>query len=83
MSWVAAAVLAVGLARLLPRKVGLWVELAVAIVVAVVLGLVATGLDFGGWGVFDPRAFALAFFGSVSSTALVRIVQLPGPLSKR
>lgn len=63
-TWVAAGLMAFGLSRLVKRgRVrGVLVELMLALCSAILAGIIATALDFGGWAVFDVRAglFALA-----------------------
>ncbi|MBW3565775.1 MAG: hypothetical protein KY459_13735 [Acidobacteria bacterium] len=64
LTWVAAGLIAFGLSRLVKRgRVrAVPVELMLALCPAILAGIVATALDFGGWAVFDVRAglFALA-----------------------
>lgn len=76
LSWIIAALMAAVLCRpLRVQRLGFLYEVAAAAVVAIPFGLIASGADFGGWGVFDARAFAFVFFGSLSSIAIVRTIQ--------
>ena len=75
LSWIVAALVAAALCRLSRvQRLRFFYELAAAVVVSIPFGLIATGSDFGGWGVFDARAFAFVFFGSLSSIAIVRTI---------
>jgi hypothetical protein len=72
--WIASGLLAFGLTRLLPfgrnrRRVP---ELAAAVLAALVFGLVATALDFGGWNELEWRAALFAFLGAFAATGVVR-----------
>ncbi|HVT45197.1 MAG TPA: hypothetical protein VMT00_12505 [Thermoanaerobaculia bacterium] len=75
VAWLAAAGLAIVVARMLPqlRPSGWKGETAVATVIALLAGLVATALDFGGLDEIDPRAVAFAAACAFGSIALVRM----------
>ena len=76
-SWMLAGALAVALARLVRLGTPRWLfELAAALPIAMVAGLVATRLDFGGWGVLDIRSFLFAFFASLAAVPLLRLISL-------
>ena len=53
-------------------------ELAAAIVTALLLGILATALDFGGWNEADWRAGAFCAFGAFAAAGAVRL-RLPSP----
>jgi hypothetical protein len=54
-----------------------WIwELIAALASALVLGVVATALDFGGWNEPDWRAGLFVFFGSAAVIGVMRIVSL-------
>jgi len=73
--WMAAALLALILARIVPllRARIAW-EAIVAVVAGLFLGLAATAMDFGGWNEADWRAGAFVFFGSAAAIAVTRLV---------
>jgi hypothetical protein len=48
----------------------------IAIVAAMLLGVLATALDFGGWRELDWRAGLFAFFGSLAATGFFRLLPL-------
>ena len=75
--WLGSGVAAWILARIIPlrRGRGGWAELAAAVIVALLLGTLATALDFGGWNELDWRAGAFAFFGALAAVAVVRAVR--------
>jgi hypothetical protein len=76
--WVACGTLAFLLARIIPAgRSKAWVaDLAAALVIAIVLGVVATALDFGGWKELDWRAGLFTFLGAFSASGLVRGVTM-------
>lgn len=51
-------------------------ELAASIVTAVIFGVVATALDFGGWNEADWRAGVFALCGALTAIAVVRLTRL-------
>lgn len=73
--WVASGTMSFILARLIrPGRSGRWLpELLLAIVVAVILGGVASALDFGGWREPDWRAGLFALAGSYGGIGLIRL----------
>jgi len=79
--WVAAAAAASLLARIVPRgRRGAWHgEAAVAIAAALVLGVVATALDFGGWSEPDWRAGLFTLFGALAAIGTFRFIMAPPP----
>jgi hypothetical protein len=75
VSWLAAALVAFGFARVVRRfRRRAASELAGAAVASILAGLLATALDFGGWSVFDPRSATLAALGALAAIAIVRLV---------
>lgn len=68
------------LARIIPHgRSRRWIgELAAAVIVAFLLGVVATALDFGGWKELDWRAGLFAFFGAFAGAGLVRVLSMRG-----
>lgn len=77
-TWLGAGAAALLIARLLPqgRPAALWLELIVAIIAAVVAGMAATAMDFGGWAEPDARAFAFALAIALAVLAMGRAVRL-------
>jgi ABC-type transport system involved in cytochrome bd biosynthesis fused ATPase/permease subunit len=78
-SWLAAAVCAVLLARIVPvGRSSRWaLELLAAAVVALLLGGAATALDFGGWNEPAWRAALLAFLGALAAIGVLRAAAGP------
>lgn len=79
-SWLLAAILAFALARIVPfgRSPGRLADLFAALVPGVLLGAIATALDFGGWNELSWPAAGLAFFGSLALLGVFRLVQPSG-----
>jgi hypothetical protein len=75
--WCIGGVVAFFLARIVPlrRPPRRLIELSVAIVTALLLGAIATALDFGGWKEPDWRAGTFAFLGAFAMIGLLRAVQ--------
>ena len=75
--WAADGVFSFVLARLIPtaRKRPWLAELAASILVALLLGLIATAMDFGGWSEPDWRAGLFVVFGSFATIGALRAVQ--------
>ena len=73
--WLGSGALAFLLARLVPFRRGRrWMgELATALLTALVLGVLATALDFGGWREPDPRAALFALLGSGAILGILRV----------
>jgi uncharacterized membrane protein YeaQ/YmgE (transglycosylase-associated protein family) len=78
--WIGSGSLAFLLARIIPhgRSRGWIGELAASILVAFLLGVVATTLDFGGWKELDWRASVFAFCGAFAAAGLVRVLTMRG-----
>lgn len=73
ISWIIAGLLTFTLVRFLGAARQRWpVELAVSLGSAILGGLAATALDFGGWAVSDVRAVAFAGLISLFSIGLLR-----------
>ena len=73
--WTACALMLFAAARFVPsgRPVR-WVgELVAALTSAMLFGLLATFLDFGGWNELDWRAGVFVFLGAAAVIAIVRI----------
>jgi hypothetical protein len=76
-SWIAAGIVAFALARLLAlRSSRAWLEIATSVLVALLFGIAATILDFGGWQELEWRAAIFAFLGAATSIALLRLIAL-------
>ncbi|HUP61642.1 MAG TPA: hypothetical protein VNA69_14625 [Thermoanaerobaculia bacterium] len=75
--WLASGVFAFLLARIVPlaRRPRWLPELALGILVAFLLGVLATALDFGGWAELDWRAAAFSGCGSFAAIGMLRAVQ--------
>ena len=76
--WLTAGGAAAAAARLIragrpPRWLG---ELALGVIAAVIFGVVATALDFGGWKEPDWRAGLFALFGASAILGLARLPRL-------
>ena len=76
--WIAAGLAAFALARALPpaRPRGWVAEFLAALAAALILGLAATALDFGGWKELDWRAGLFAFFGALAIVGVFRLVTI-------
>ena len=72
--WTVCALLLFAAARFVPSgRPARWIgELIVALVSAMIFGLLATFLDFGGWNELDWRAGLFVFFGAAAMVAIVR-----------
>lgn len=83
--WLLAGGLAAATARLVRRgRDRYWLaELAAAVVTAVLLGVVATALDFGGWNEPDWRAGLFSLVGGFAAAGLVRLVRMRSPARGR
>ena len=75
--WVFSGCAAFLLARIVPlaRRGGWAWELVPAIVTALLAGLVATALDFGGWRELDWRVFVFALFAAFAAIGVTRAVR--------
>lgn len=76
--WAASALVAFFIARIIPAgRRRAWVAEAIAaVVVGLLLGGVATALDFGGWNTADWRAALFVFFGALAAAGVVRGVTM-------
>jgi hypothetical protein len=76
--WIAAGLAAWIVARLIPvgRGASWIVELVLSILSGLLLGLVATARDFGGWKELDWRAGLFAFFGAFAVAGVFRLVTI-------
>ena len=71
--WIGSGFAAFLLARIVPfARARLWVELLATGAVAVLFGVLATALDFGGWQEPDWRAGLFSFFGAMGAVGGVR-----------
>jgi hypothetical protein len=67
---MAAALLALGFARIVPlMRARLWIEVVVAVLAGIILGIVAMPLDFAG----DWRSAAFAFLGTAAAIGCARL----------
>lgn len=76
--WLAAGGAAVATARLIRAgRPGRWLgELALGLIAAVLFGLAATALDFGGWKEPDWRAGLFSLFGAAAVLGLARLPRM-------
>jgi len=76
--WVTSALSIFFVARIIPagRSRNYLIELAIAVVAALVFGIVATALDFGGWRDTDWRALAFVLLGTAATTGAQRALRL-------
>ncbi len=74
--WLACGTAALTVARIIPhgRRDVIWGELLLTYATALVLGIVATVLDFGGWDSPDWRAGLFVFAGAFAASGSLRIV---------
>jgi uncharacterized membrane protein YeaQ/YmgE (transglycosylase-associated protein family) len=74
--WLLAGAVAGMIARIIPfaRRANWFGEIFVSVVTALILGFVATAMDFGGWREADWRAGAFAFFGALAVVAVWRLL---------
>jgi hypothetical protein len=72
--WTVCALLLFAAARFVPfDRAARWIgELIVALVSAMIFGLLATYFDFGGWNELDWRAGLFVFFGAAAMVGIVR-----------
>lgn len=73
--WLGCGAAAFLSARIVPllRPPAWWPELTAALVTALLLGALATALDFGGWREPDWRAGLFAFLGAFAAAGLARL----------
>jgi hypothetical protein len=73
--WIVCGIVALGIARIVPIRRGtVSGELVTAAITALLAGLVATALDFGGWKEPDWRAGAFVFLVALSALAILRLL---------
>ena len=77
-SWVVSGIAAFLVARIVPfsRQTHWKTELVTAVIAALVAGVAATLLDFGGWQDLDWRSAAFAFCAALAVTGLVRAITM-------
>ena len=75
--WLGSGLAASVLARIVPlgTRRPFWIELAAAIVGALLMGVAATALDFGGWNELEWRAALFAFLGAFAAVGFIRAVR--------
>ena len=73
--WFLTSVAGFSLARMTPwRRRPAWAgELSVSIAAGLLLGAVATALDFGGWNELDWRAGLFVFLGALTAAGVFRL----------
>ena len=82
--WLVAGGTACAIARLIRNlRQSFVIELIVALISSLILGAVATALDFGGWAELDWRAGLFILIGSFTTTGLVRLLLSRHPLPAR
>lgn len=76
--WMACGLVGSLVARRIPsgRLRRWWHEAPLGVTVAMLLGLLATALDFGGWNELDWRAAAFTLAGSLAAIALARFMSM-------
>ena len=76
--WVVGGVAAAAIARFIAagRRTGWLLEAFASIATAIIFGVIATVLDFGGWKEPDWRAGLFAFSGAAAVIALIRLATL-------
>jgi fluoride ion exporter CrcB/FEX len=77
--WLVSAIIAFFLARMLPwLRPRRWIgEFLVTVVAALLLGVLATALDFGGWRELDWRAGLFAGLGTLAVLGAFRLTIRP------
>ena len=58
------------------KPAGWFGELIAVFIAALVLGAIATALDFGGWNEPDWRAALFVLFGSLAIAGAIRVIRL-------
>jgi len=73
--WLLTSVAAFAFARMAPwRRRKVWIgELLVSIAAGLLLGTMATALDFGGWNEPDWRAGLFVFLGALAAAGVFRL----------
>jgi hypothetical protein len=76
--WITSALSIFFVVRAIPagRSRHYLLELAVAVAAALVFGILATALDFGGWRDPDWRALAFVLLGTGAATGAQRALRL-------
>ena len=74
--WIVAGGAAWIIARFIPPGRRAWSEAIAALVIAMIAGVAATALDFGGWNEPDWRAVVFVFFSVAGALAMVRLLAL-------
>jgi len=75
--WIGSGAVAWAFARIVPPGRTHWaIELTITFAAALILGLAATALDFGGWAEPDWRAGLFAFLGALAALGCLRSVTL-------
>jgi hypothetical protein len=79
--WITSAIVATVLARLVPyaRRPAWTGEALVSLAAALLLGVLATALDFGGWQEPDWRAGLFTLFGALAAIGTFRFTMAPPP----
>jgi hypothetical protein len=79
--WVVSSVAAFLLARMAPwRRRRAWLgEFLAAVFTGLLLGVLATALDFGGWEEPDWRAALFVFLGALAAAGVFRLTIGPSP----
>src|SRR5262245_35662903 len=82
--WLACGLASFVIARLIPSGRPSWIaEAVITIVTGLLLGVVATALDFGGWNEADWRAGLFVVFGSFAAVGALRAVKSAKPSGGR
>jgi uncharacterized membrane protein SirB2 len=79
--WLIAGATAFAIARIVPfaRSARWFGEILVTLSAAILLGLAATALDFGGWREPDWRAGLFTFLGAFAAAGLFRLTMAANP----
>ena len=76
--WIVASALATLVARVIRtgRAASWWSEPVIGLIAGIILGAIATVLDFGGWNEPEWRPAAFVFAGTLAVLAGARIIRL-------
>jgi uncharacterized membrane protein SirB2 len=79
--WLFSGAIAFTIARIVPfaRRASWFGEILVTISAAVLLGVVATALDFAGWREPDWRAGLFVLFGALAAAGVFRLTMATSP----
>jgi len=79
--WLISGAIAFTVARIVPfaRRASWFGEGFVTLSAAILLGVAATALDFGGWREPDWRAGLFAFLGALAAASLFRLTMARNP----